>query len=72
MSFDMDYSVLENGMISIPFTRTDGQYTLQDALVMVATEFESLSEPDIIAMQDDRFAKWVSYVITASNAPPQE
>lgn len=68
----MDYSVLENGMISIPFTRTNGQYTLQDAIVMSATEFESLSEADILAMQDLRFSNWVSFLITASNAPPQE
>jgi hypothetical protein len=68
----MDYSVLENGMISIPFTRTDGQYTLQDAIILTTTEFESLSEADILAMQDLRFSNWVSFLITASNAPPQE
>ena len=68
----MDYTVLESGLISVPFTRTNGQYTLQDALVLPRSEFESLSEAEILTMQDERFAAWVAFLIEASNAPPRE
>lgn len=49
-------------MIKIDFTKTDGVYTLQDALHL--PDDHTLTDADIEAMQQERFDRWVA-VITA-------
>jgi hypothetical protein len=59
--------ILEDGQISVPFTRTNGQYTFTDALVMPPQAHEALTETEIIAMQDARFAAWLDFITVASS-----
>ena len=53
-------------MIKIDFTKTDGTYTLQDALYLA--DDNTLTDIEIEAMKQARFDNWVA-VITA---PPIE
>lgn len=54
-------------MIKIDFTKTDGTYTLQDALYL--TEDNVLTDAKIEAMKQTRFDNWV-VVITAPPIDP--
>lgn len=53
-----------NEIINIPFTKTDGVYTLQDALNLTQTEIDTLGEIGLEAMKQQRFDNWIA-VITA-------
>ena len=53
-------------MIKIDFTKTDGIYTLRDALHL--PDDHTLTDADIEAMKQERFDKWVA-VITAPEVP---
>ena len=53
-------------MIKIDFTKTDGVYTLQDALYL--PDDHTLTETDIEAMKQQRFDNWLA-VITAPEVP---
>ena len=50
--------------ISIPFTKTDGTYTLQDALHLTQDEIDTLGEGGIEAMKQERFDNWLIAVTT--------
>lgn len=52
-------------MIKIDFTKTDGTYTLQDALYL--PDDNVLTEADIEALKQQRFDNWLA-VITAPSA----
>lgn len=56
-------------MIKIDFTKTDGVYTLQDALYL--PDDHTLTETDIEAMKQQRFDNWLA-VITAPEVPVVE
>lgn len=56
-------------MVKIDFTKTDGTYTLQDALYL--PDDHTLTETDIEAMQQERFDNWLA-VITAPEVPVEE
>ncbi len=51
-------------IINIPFTKTDGTYTLQDALNLTQEEIDALGEDGMEAMKQQRFDNWIA-VITA-------
>lgn len=59
-------------MISIPYSRTNGVYTFTDALILEEDVYNAMTLEEITAMQDARFAEWVSHVEEASNAPAEE
>ena len=59
--------VLDDGNISVPFSRTNGMYTFTDALVMAPNAYEALTPDEITAMQDARFAAWLDFITAASN-----
>lgn len=48
-------------MIKIDFTKTDGTYTLQDALCL--PDDHTLSEADIDAMKQARFDNWLAIIL---------
>jgi hypothetical protein len=54
-------------MIKIDFTKTDGTYTLQDAIHL--PEDHQLTEAEIEAIKQERFDNWVA-IITAPEEPP--
>lgn len=51
-------------IINIPFTKTDGVYTLQDALNLTQAQIDALGDDGIEAMKQQRFDNWLA-VITA-------
>lgn len=53
-------------MISIPFEKTDGTYTLRDAIVL--KENHTLTEAEIEAIKQQRFDNWIAIL----TAPPVE
>lgn len=53
---------LNNGMVSIPFTRELGAQTYSDAIVLSQKEYEQLTEEQIVAMMDQRFVKWYQMI----------
>ena len=59
--------VLDNGNVSVPFSRTNGVHTFTDALVMPPNVYDALTPDEIKTMQDARFAAWLNFVIAASN-----
>lgn len=64
----MEYLTLENGMISIPFEKTDGRLTFKDAVIMLPNDFARLTSDDIEAIMQQRFDNWLAII----NAPPVE
>lgn len=56
-------------MISIPFEKTDGTYTLRDAIIL--KDDHTLTEADIEAIKQQRFDNWIA-VITAPADPVEE
>lgn len=59
-------------MISIPYSRSNGQFTFTDSLILEDEVYAAMALEDVIAMQDARFAAWLSHVEEASNAPVEE
>ena len=64
--------VLDNGNVSVPFSRTNGVHTFTDALVMPPNVYDALTPDEITAMQDTRFVAWLDFITAASNAPVEE
>lgn len=56
-------------LINIPFTKTDGIYTLNDALNLTQAEIDALGDAGLEAMKQERFDNWVA-VITAPVPDP--
>lgn len=52
--------------MKIDFTKTDGTYTLQDALYL--PDDHNLSDADIEVIKQQRFDNWVA-IITATDIP---
>lgn len=49
-------------LINIPFTKTDGINTLQDALNLTQEEINDLGDAGLEAMKQQRFNNWVAYI----------
>ena len=57
-------------MVKIDFEKTDGVYTLQDALHL--PDDHAFSESDIEAMKQERFDNWVAILTTPTQEPIAE
>ena len=55
-----------DGYVTIKFERTDGTYTLVDAIVVTDAEYAKLTPADIEAMEQKRFDDWLA-IVTAHN-----
>lgn len=53
---------MPEALINIPFTKTDGVYTLHDALNLTQSEIDALGEAGLEAMKQQRFADWVAFI----------
>ena len=62
----MNYNVLENGWYQLPFTKTDGEYTLTDAIVVPPEEYAAMTEESFSAMTQKRFDDWVAFMKAAA------
>ena len=66
----MEYDVLENGLYKISFTKSDGVYSLTDAIVLSAEDYAVLTQDQFAAMVQDQFTRWKELLIEAANRPP--
>lgn len=55
-------TVTLDGYVSIEFEKTDGTYTLVDAIVVTEAEYAQLTEADIDAMEQKRWEDWLAIV----------
>lgn len=58
-----------DGYVTIEFEKTDGTYTLVDAIVVTDAEYAALTQADIEAMEQKRFDDWLA-IITAPEPEP--
>ena len=56
-------------IINIPFSKTNGVYTLQDALNLTQEQIDELGEAGLEAMKQERFDNWYAIVTAPSPAP---
>lgn len=49
-------------LINIPFTKTDGINTLQDALNLTQKEINDLGDAGLEDMKQQRFNNWVAHI----------
>lgn len=54
-------------MITIPYSRSNGQFTLTDSLILDEETYAAMTQDEITAMQDARFEKWLA-IITAPSS----
>jgi hypothetical protein len=59
-----------DGYVTIKFERTDGTYTLVDAIVVTDAEYAKLTPADIEAMEQKRFDDWYAIVIASQEDEP--
>lgn len=59
-------------IINIPFTKTNGTYTLQDALNLTQEEIDALGEDGMEAMKQQRFDNWLAIVTAPAPDPEPE
>jgi hypothetical protein len=64
--------VLEDGRISVSYSRYINGFMFASAIVISPEEYEAMSESDMVALQDARFAAWVAYVDEASSTPADQ
>ena len=55
-------TVNEDGTMSLPFSITNGIYTLKDAIVGTADYINNLNADQIIEIQQQRFTNWLSII----------
>lgn len=54
--------ILPNGMVSITFTATDGTYTLNDAIVVLQSQYDVMTYAEIEAEEQRRWDDWIAIV----------
>jgi hypothetical protein len=59
---------LDNGMVSVSFSATDGTYTLNDAIVVLQSQYDAMTPADIEAEEQRRWDDWIVIV----NPPAEE
>ena len=59
---------LLDGRVAIRFTKTDGVYTLSDAIVGSEAEISALTDAEIAEIQQNRWDKWYAVV----TSPPED
>ena len=53
---------LPNGMVSITFSATDGTYTLNDAIVVLQSQYDAMTPADIESEEQRRWDAWIAIV----------
>ena len=53
---------LDNGMVSITFSATDGIYTLTDAIVVLRAQYDAMTPANIQAEEQRRWDEWIAVV----------
>lgn len=48
--------------ISLPFSATDGTYTLNDAIVGNEDYINSLTSEQLLSLQQERFTNWLAII----------
>lgn len=56
----MDGNLLPDGNVSIPFEKTNGVYTLKDALVLSPDAAASLTQEEFDSVTQRRFDNWIA------------
>lgn len=59
-------------LINIPFIKTDGAYTLRDALNLTQGEIDALGDAGLEAMKQERFDNWVAFITAPVPDQPEE
>lgn len=59
-------------LINIPFIKTDGAYTLNDALNLTQAEIDALGDAGLEAMKQERFDNWVAFITAPVPDQPEE
>lgn len=59
-------------LINIPFVKTDGVYTLNDALNLTQGEIDALGDDGLEAMKQERFDNWVAFITAPVPDQPDE
>ena len=59
--------ILPSGMVSITFSATDGTYTLNDAIVVLQSQYDAMTPADVEAEEQRRWDDWIAIV-----SPPEE
>ena len=57
-------------MISIPYQRSNGVFTFTGTLVLEDDVYNAMTPEEIKAMQDEKFASWLTYIQEASVSDP--
>jgi hypothetical protein len=65
----MEYNELEDGRIAVPFIKTNGKYTFNDALVMTLEEYQQKTSEELEAIMQQRFDNWLAII---TYVPPEE
>jgi hypothetical protein len=58
----MDYNIIEDGRISIPYRRERGNLSFTDAIILSQEEYDIMTEEHISAIMDERFERWYQLV----------
>jgi hypothetical protein len=59
--------ILPSGMVSITFSATDGTYTLNDAIVVLQPQYDTMTYAEIETEEQRRWDQWIAIV-----NPPEE
>lgn len=65
----MEYNVLDDGRIAVPFTKTNGKYTFSDSLVMTLEEYQQKTTEELETIMQQRFDNWLAII---TYVPPEE
>jgi len=58
-----------DGYVTIQFEKTDGTYTLVDAIVLTQEEYDNTTPEQIEAMEQVRWDNWYAIVTAPSEEP---
>jgi hypothetical protein len=64
---------LPDGRVHIEFERTDGTYTLKDAIVVSQAQYDAMTPADIEAIEQKRWDEWIAIVtyVPPEPVPPE-
>jgi hypothetical protein len=65
----LEFTILEDGRISIPYTRKRDRQSFSDAIVLDPDDYQAMTEEQIVAMMDQRFDSWYNFIVYG---PPPE
>jgi hypothetical protein len=59
---NLEKTINDDGMVSLPFYATDGANRLNDAIVGTADYIDGLTSDKILDIQTQRFTNWLSII----------